>query len=364
MSGRYVTAVLESGLVPDVKFTAAVLASFADDEGYRIWPSMGEAAHLRGISERAVQYHVKELRRMEILEIVKPATQWFPAQYRMRLDKLPTRAPYQPPERQPYLLRPPGESPGLPGSGVKPTAPLPGVKYSAPGVKPTSPDPSLDPSLRTHTTGAREPGVKPTSPLNATAAGESALPLIVAPTRDPDHAAHAWCGRICVPKFLHKQFKRALGGQVTKRAARMRAFYAETIAAIPTMQPIGAEPVKFWRAAFAARFERRVPRALEESTVETAWTQILARIETKVNRHTFYTWFRPLVMVTDHETPAGRVIEVTKPGPNAQLFVDWVAKHYAEIVQAAVDEVHPGSRVAVIDAWALESQAANDQKLG
>jgi hypothetical protein len=80
------------------------------------------------------------------------------------------------------------------------------------------------------------------------------LPLVVAPRRDPDHAAHAWCGRVCVAKFLHKQLKQALGGPVTRRAQRMRAFYAETLDAWPSARPIGDEPVKFWRKAFAARF--------------------------------------------------------------------------------------------------------------
>lgn len=246
MSGRYVSHVLESALAPDLKFTAAVLASFADDDGYRIWPSMGEVAHLRGVTERAVQYHVKELRQMEILAVVKEATQWFPAQYRLVREKLPWREPYKPPERQPYLLGPPG---------VQPASPLPGVKPSAPGVKPTSPDPSLDPPLRTHTARAREADdraeVKPTSPLN--------LPLVVAPRRDPDHVAHSWCGRICVPRFLHKQLRDALGGPVSKRASRLRAFYTETLAAIPSVQPIGDAPVTFWRAAFAARFTTAAP---------------------------------------------------------------------------------------------------------
>ena len=264
MSGRYVSRVLESALPPDLKFTAAVLASFADDDGYRIWPAMGEVAHLRGLKERAVQYHVRELRDMEILEIVKPATQWWPAQYRMVLEKLPARPPYQPPERQPYLLKPAGESPPPQNPGVQPTAPQPGVQPSVPGVQRVAPDPSRDPS-RTHTyVHARESdgdsGVQPVAPLKS----ESALPLIVAPVRDRDHDAHAWCGRVCVPKFLHKQLKRALGGAVTKRAARMRAFYSETIDAIPSVQPIGDEPVKFWRKAFARRFSTaahdRAPR--------------------------------------------------------------------------------------------------------
>ncbi len=208
MSGRYVSLVLESDLSPDLKFTAVVLASFADEEGYRIWPAIDHVAHLRGVSGRQVQRCVKELCRMNILDVVRPATQWHPTHYRMVREHLPPREPYRPPDRQQNLLGPPGES---------------GPLY-APGV---------------------------TSPLE----GESPrLPLIVAPTRRPGHEAHAWCGRICVPKFLHKQFKQALGGPVSKRAARMRTFYAETIAAMPVAHPIGEEPVRFWRRAFAGRF--------------------------------------------------------------------------------------------------------------
>jgi hypothetical protein len=265
VSGRYVSLVFASDLAPDLKFTAAVLASFADEHGYRIWPAVGEVAYLRGLKERQVQVHMKDLRAMRILETVKPATQWFPAHYRMVPEKLPARAPYQPPERQPYLLGPPGESPPDHKSGVQSAAPLPGVQSSVPGVQPTAPDPSLsrDPSQRTHSTGVREAGtnseVQPTAPLKSESPSGYSLPLVVAPTRDPDHVAHAWCGRICVPKFLHKQFKRALGGQVTKRAARLRTFYAETLAAIPAARPIDPDPVKFWRPAFAAKYSRSEP---------------------------------------------------------------------------------------------------------
>jgi hypothetical protein len=97
--------------------------------------------------------------------------------------------------------------------------------------------------------------------------------LIVAPSRHPDHAACAWCGLVCVPKFLHKQFKKALGGPVTKRAARLRAFYAETLDASP--QPLEPDPVKFWRPAFTSRFvsasatsdDRLTRRELEEAHI-------------------------------------------------------------------------------------------------
>lgn len=252
MSGRAVSRVLESALEPEVKFTAAVLSSFGTDDGDRIWPSVGEVAYLRGVSERTVQVHLKELRQMAILEVVKAATQWWPVHYRMRLDLLPARAPYRPPDRQPYLLGPPG---------VNCASPLPGVKSSVPGVKPTSPDPSLDPSLRTHRSRAREAepaGVKPTAPL----ASEGTLPMVRAVPPDRDHGAHAWCGRICVPKFLHRQFKQALGGPVTKRATRLRMFYAACLDALSPSAAIDPDPVRFWRAAFTARFSQPRPPAM------------------------------------------------------------------------------------------------------
>jgi hypothetical protein len=259
MSGRYVSLVLESALAPDLKFTAAVLASFADEDGYRVWPAVPHVAYLRGVSERAVQFHIKDLRTMDILELVKPATQWHPAHYRIVAEKLPARAPYQAADRQPWLLGPPG---------VNSTSPLPGVKPSAPGVKPASPDPSLDPPLRTHMTRARE-------------ADDGRLPLVVGPLRDTDHQAHAWCGRICMPRFLHRQLRSALGGPVAKRGSRLRAFYAETLAAIPAVTPIGDAPVPFWRAAFAARFGEKLPRRpldLERTADRERTTDYIARM--------------------------------------------------------------------------------------
>ena len=29
------------------------------------------------------------------------------------------------------------------------------------------------------------------------------------------------------------------------------------------------------------------------------WEQVLARVETKVNRHSFYTWFKPTIFVAE-----------------------------------------------------------------
>jgi chromosomal replication initiator protein len=63
------------------------------------------------------------------------------------------------------------------------------------------------------------------------------------------------------------------------------------------------------------------------------WDEILARIETKVNRHSFYTWFRPTTFVADDRT------SVTVRVPNA-MFKDWLTKHYAGVITEATGEVN------------------------
>jgi len=68
----------------------------------------------------------------------------------------------------------------------------------------------------------------------------------------------------------------------------------------------------------------------------TIWDQILTRIETKVNRHSFYTWFKPTSFVAD----AGHAITVRVPNG---LFEDWLKKHYAVVLNEALTEVRrPG----------------------
>ena len=62
------------------------------------------------------------------------------------------------------------------------------------------------------------------------------------------------------------------------------------------------------------------------------WDEILARIETKVNRHSFYTWFRP----TSFAGEDGASINVRVP--NA-VFKEWLTKHYAGVMAEAVSEV-------------------------
>jgi chromosomal replication initiator protein len=62
------------------------------------------------------------------------------------------------------------------------------------------------------------------------------------------------------------------------------------------------------------------------------WDQVLSRIETKVNRHIFYTWFKPTSFVRDD----GGSLKVRVP--NA-LFRDWLTKHYAGVLDEALSEV-------------------------
>ena len=72
------------------------------------------------------------------------------------------------------------------------------------------------------------------------------------------------------------------------------------------------------------------------------WDQVLSRIETKVNRHSFYTWFKPTAFVADREG------SIRVRVPNA-LFRDWLTKHYAAVIDEALAEVQrPGSPVAFV----------------
>ena len=80
----------------------------------------------------------------------------------------------------------------------------------------------------------------------------------------------------------------------------------------------------------------------------TIWDQILSRVETKVNRHSFYTWFRPTSLVTD----AGQSITVRVPNP---LFKDWLTKHYSVVLTEALTEVR---RVGTTLVFVAEGAAA------
>ena len=72
------------------------------------------------------------------------------------------------------------------------------------------------------------------------------------------------------------------------------------------------------------------------------WTELLARIETKVNRHSFTTWFSPTVFVED----TGDRVTVRVP---SELCRNWLTKHYTAVIQEATAEVQrSGVKVAFV----------------
>src|SRR4030095_10400916 len=78
------------------------------------------------------------------------------------------------------------------------------------------------------------------------------------------------------------------------------------------------------------------------------WDQILTRIETKVNRHSFYTWFKPTTFIAD----GGSSITVRVPNP---LFKDWLTKHYSGVLAEALAEVRrPGASLVFVDEGAIQ----------
>ena len=69
------------------------------------------------------------------------------------------------------------------------------------------------------------------------------------------------------------------------------------------------------------------------------WEQILARVEGKVGRHSFYTWFRPTTFLSEDRT------SITVAVPNV-MFSDWLPRHYSPVIAEALAEVkRPGVTV-------------------
>jgi hypothetical protein len=168
---------------------------------------------------------------------------------------------------------------------------------------------------------------------------------------------------------LHFEFLEKLntlpGESPTQKAGRLVAFYAATMAALPATQAVG-NAYAFWNAAYDA-WVRTLNDAATAPAIEPqpavpydlVWQQIRAHIEAHVNRHTFETWFTPLVMVTG----GGLLIEVTRQGPHSPIFAAYLPKHYGDVMRAAVEAVRPGARLAVIDvsAAAFERERQRQQ---
>lgn len=63
------------------------------------------------------------------------------------------------------------------------------------------------------------------------------------------------------------------------------------------------------------------------------WEEILQKIETKVNRHSFNTWFRPTRLLAEETSTLSVLV------PNAH-FRDWLNKHYSSVIVESLDEIH------------------------
>src|SRR6478736_2686876 len=102
------------------------------------------------------------------------------------------------------------------------------------------------------------------------------------------------------------------------------ASFSELIPAVLIPCAFGLSP------KFSTPVEKSVEnRILAEMNL---WDEILARIETKVNRHSFYTWFRPTTFVAEDRS------SVTVRVPNS-LFKDWLTKHYSGVITEATSEL-------------------------
>jgi len=74
------------------------------------------------------------------------------------------------------------------------------------------------------------------------------------------------------------------------------------------------------------------------------WEQVLARVEAKLNRHTFLTWFKPTRFLREE----GDTLVVEVPDGTVR---DWLLRHYASILTEAVAEAgRPGAVIAFVTA--------------
>ena len=74
----------------------------------------------------------------------------------------------------------------------------------------------------------------------------------------------------------------------------------------------------------------------------TIWDKVLARLETKVNRYSYFTWFKNTSLLGDDGDALA--VRVTDP-----MVEDWLTKHYGAVLDEALAEAgRPGVRVTFI----------------
>jgi len=75
----------------------------------------------------------------------------------------------------------------------------------------------------------------------------------------------------------------------------------------------------------------------------TLWDDVLARLEQKLNRHSFATWFRPTVA----RSLEGTLLRVRVPNPQ---FREWLTKNYGSVIREALSELGRGDVDVVFEA--------------
>ena len=71
----------------------------------------------------------------------------------------------------------------------------------------------------------------------------------------------------------------------------------------------------------------------------TIWDEVLGRVETKVNRYSYYTWFKQTSLARDE----GRILTIRVSDP---MVVEGLTRHYAGILDEALMEVgRPGAQL-------------------
>src|SRR5512134_2627024 len=93
------------------------------------------------------------------------------------------------------------------------------------------------------------------------------------------------------------------------------------------------------------------------SMTDSLWDDVLAKVEAKVNRHSFATWFRPTTF-SDLEGGTMRVRV-----PNVQ-FKEWMDRNYQAVIAEALTEIGRADVQVVFDSEpeappAAESAAAD-----
>jgi chromosomal replication initiator protein len=83
------------------------------------------------------------------------------------------------------------------------------------------------------------------------------------------------------------------------------------------------------------------------------WEQILTKVESKVNHHSFNTWFRPTRLLFE----TGNTLSVHVPNTH---FRDWLTKHYSGIIHESLGELNRATVQVVFetdsDSSTLESK--------